>query len=58
MYVYLYVSILYAFLNGWTDVDDIFYVCLIGFRDDLDSQLDPVVGPNRALEIYDGNFCL
>ena len=31
-----------AFLNGWTDFDDIFRTCLNGSRDDLDSQLDPV----------------
>jgi len=36
--------ILYAFLSGWTDFDDIFRVCLSGTLDDLDSQLDPV-GP-------------
>jgi len=35
-------NVLYAFLNGWTDVDDIFCVYLSGFRDDLDSQLDQV----------------
>ena len=33
--------VLYAFLNGCTDFDDIFRVCLSGSLDDLDSQLDP-----------------
>jgi len=36
---------LYAFLNSWTDFDDIFSVCLNGSQDNLDSQLDPVGQP-------------
>ena len=29
-------------LNGWTDFDETFYVCLSGPLDGLDLQLDPV----------------
>ena len=51
-------SVLCAFLNGWTDFDEFFCVCLPGFLDDLYSQLDPV-GPTRIdFEIYDGRFLL
>jgi len=45
--------VLYAFLNGLTDFDEIFCLYLSGwnwsleFLDDLDSQLDPV-GPTRG----------
>jgi len=45
MNVCLYV--LYAFLNGWTDFDEVFCVCLSSSLDYLDSQLDPV-GPTRG----------
>jgi len=38
----VYLCILYAFLNWWTDFDELVCVCLSGSRDDLDSQLDPV----------------
>jgi len=36
------VWVLYAFLNGMTDFDEIVCVCLSGSRYDLDSQLDLV----------------
>lgn len=29
-------------LNGWTDFDDIVFVCLSGSLDNSDPQLDPV----------------
>jgi len=37
-----YLSVLYVFLNGWADFDEIVCVCLSGTRDDLYSQLDPI----------------
>jgi len=39
--------VLYAFLNDWTDFDEIFCVCLSGSRDEFDLQLD-VVDPTRG----------
>jgi len=37
-----------AFLNGWTDFDEIFCVFLSGTWDDLDSQLDQVDPTRRG----------
>jgi len=64
MNVFLYV--LYAFLDDWTDFDEIFCVCLSGSLDDLDSLWDLCYGSkfnpgrcsNRDFKIYDGHFCL
>jgi len=44
IYIYKYINecVLYVFLNGWTNFDETFCVCLNGFRDDLDSRLNPV----------------
>jgi len=38
---------LYAFRNGQTDFNEIFYMWLSGFLDDLDPQSD-AVGPTRG----------
>lgn len=35
-------SVLYTFLNCWTDFDEMFRACMSGSRNDFDSQLDPV----------------
>jgi len=40
-------TVLYAFLNGWTDFDKICCVCLSGSREDFYSQLD-LIGPSRG----------
>lgn len=42
MNVCVYPPVLNAWLNGWTDLDDILCVCSSDSRDNLDSQLDPV----------------
>jgi len=42
--------VLYAFLNGWIDFDEIFCVCLSSSLDDLDSQLDPIGLTRKGLK--------
>jgi len=43
----VWLSVLNALRNGWTDIDEIICVCLNGFPGWLDLQLDPV-GPTRG----------
>lgn len=40
--MHIFLLVLYAFPNGWTDFNEIICMCLSGSLDDLDSKLDPV----------------